>query len=56
MKTFVRDYHLNAPTTFLHYRIQVCSAHARIHVMGYENAFALLHVHGLVIFQRRAQI
>ena len=29
VKTFVSDYHLNDPTTFLHHQIQVCSAHAR---------------------------
>ena len=56
MKTFVCDYHLNDPTTFLHHQIQVCSAHARILALGYKNAFSVLHVHGLVIFQHRAQI
>ena len=56
MKTFVCDYHLNDPTTFLHYQIQVYSAHARILASGYKNAFSVLHVHGLVIFQNRAQI
>ena len=50
MKTFVGDYHLNDPTTFLHHQIQVCSAHARIHVMGYKNAFSVLHVHGLYTY------
>ena len=56
MKTFVCDYHLNNPTTFLHHQIQVCSAHARILALGYKNAFSVLHVHGLVIFKHRAQI
>ena len=56
MKSFVCDKHLNDPTTFLDHQIQVCGAHARIHVMGYKNAFSVLHVHGLVIFQHRAQI
>ena len=56
MKTFVCNDHLNDPTTFLHHQIQVCSAHVRILALGYKNAFAILHVHGLVIFQHRAQI
>ena len=56
MKTFVCEYHLNDPTTFLHHQIQVCSAHARILALGYKNAFVVLPVHGLVIFQHRAQI
>ena len=56
MKTFVCDYHLNDPTTILHHQIQVCSAHARILAFGYKNAFSVVHVHGLVIFQQRAQI
>ena len=56
MKTFVCDYHLNDPTKFLHHQIQVCSAHARILALGYKNAFSVLHVHGLVIFQHRARI
>ena len=56
MKTLVCDYHLNDPTTFAHHEIQVCSAHARILALGYKNAFSVLHVHGLVIFQHRAQI
>ena len=56
MKTFVCDYHLNDPTTFLHHQIQVCSAHARKLAFGYKNAFSVLHVHGLVIFLHRAQI
>ena len=56
MKTFVCDYHLNDPTTFLHHQIQVCSVHARILALGYKNAFSVPHVHGLVIFQHRAQI
>ena len=56
MKTFVCDYHLNDPTTFLHYLIQVNSAHARILASGYNNAFSVLCVHWLVIFQNRAQI
>ena len=56
MKTFVCNYHLNDPTTFLHYQIQVCSAHARIQVMGYKNAFSVPYVFGLVIFQHRARI
>ena len=56
MKTFVRDYHLNDATTVLHHQIQVCSAHARILAFGYTNAFSVLHEHGLVIFQHRAQI
>ena len=55
-KAFVCDYHLNDPTTFLHQQIQVCSAHARIHIIGYKNAFSVLQVHGLVIFQHRAPI
>ena len=50
-KTFVCD-----PTTFLHYQIEVYGAHARILASGYKNAFSMLHVHGLVIFQNRAQI
>ena len=50
------DYHLNDPTTFLHHQIQVCSAHARIIALGYKNAFSVFPVHGLVIFQHRAQI
>ena len=56
MKTFVRDYYLNDPTTFLHYQIQVCRAHARKLALGYKNAFSMLHVHRLVIFQHLAQI
>ena len=56
MKTFVCDYHLNDPTTFLHYQIQVCSVHARILTSGYKNAFSVLHMHGPVNFQNRAQI
>ena len=56
MKTFVCDYHLNDPTTFLHQQMQVCSAHARMLAMGYKHALSVLHVHGLVIFQHRAQI
>ena len=56
MKPFVCDYHLNDPTIFLHCQIQVHSAHARIPASGYKNAFSVLHVHGLVIFQNRAQI
>ena len=56
MKTFVCDYHLNDPTTFQHHQIQVCSAHARMLALGYKNAFSVLHVRGLVIFQYRAQI
>ena len=56
MKTLVCDYHLNDPTTFLHHQIQVSCAHARILPLGYKNAFSMLHVHGLVIFQHRAQI
>ena len=55
MKTFVCDYHQNDPTTFLHHQIQVCSAHARVLALGYKNALSMLHVHGLVIFQHRAQ-
>ena len=54
-KTFVCEYHLNDPTTFLHHQIQVCSAHARILALGYKNAFSVLPVHGLVIFHHRAQ-
>ena len=56
MKTFVCDYHLNDPTTFQHHQIQVCSAHARMLALGYKNAFFVLHVRGLLIFQYRAQI
>ena len=56
MKTFMCDYHLNAPTTFLHHQIQVCSVHARILALGYKNAISVLPVHGLVNFQHRAQI
>ena len=56
MKTFVCDYHLNDTTTFLRHQIQVCSAHARIIVYGYKIAFSVLHVHGLMIFQRSARI
>ena len=56
MKTFVCDYHLKDPTTFLHHQLQVYSAHARILALGYKNTFSVLHVHGLVIFQHRAQI
>ena len=56
MKTFVCDCHVNDPTAFLHHQIQVCSVHARILALGYKNAFSVLHVHGLVIFQHRAQI
>ena len=56
MKTFVCDYHLNDLTTFLHHQIQVCSAHARKFALGYKNAFSLPNMHGLVIFQHRAQI
>ena len=55
MKTFMCDNHLNDPTTFLRHQIQVYSAHARILALGYKNAFSVLHVHGLVIFQHRAQ-
>ena len=55
MKTFVCNYHLNDPTTFMHHQIQVCSAHARILALGYKNALSVLPVHGLVIFQHRAQ-
>ena len=56
MKTFVCDYHLDDPTTFLHHQIQVCSAQTRKLALGYKNAFSVHHVHGLVIFQIRAQI
>ena len=56
MKTFVCDYHLDDPTTFLHHQIQVCSALARILALGYKHAFSVFPVHGLVIFQYRAQI
>ena len=56
MKTFVCNYHLNDPTTFLHHQIQVCSAHACILALGYKTLFTVLRVHGLVIFQHRAQI
>ena len=56
MKTFVWDDHLNDLTTFLNHQIQVYSAHARILALGYKNAFSVLHVHGLVLFQHRAQI
>ena len=56
MKTLVFDYHLNDPTIFLHHQIPVCSAHARMRASGYKNAFFVLHVYGLVIFQHRAQI
>ena len=44
MKTFVCDYHLNDPTTFLHHQIQVYGAHARILALGYKHAFSVLHV------------
>ena len=56
MNIFVCDYHVNDPTTFLHYQIQVCSAHARMLASGYKSAFSVLRVHGLVIFQHPAQI
>ena len=56
MKTFVGDYHLNDPTTLLHNQIQVNSAHARILASGYTNAFSVLHVYGLMIFQNGGQI
>ena len=56
MKTFACDCHLNDPTTFQHHQIQVCFAHARMLALGYTNAFSVLHVRGLVIFQNRAQI
>ena len=56
MKTFVCDYHLNDPTAFQHHQIQVCSAHARMLALGYKNAFSVLHVRRLVIFQYRARI
>ena len=49
-KTFVFDYHLNDPTTFLHHQIQVHSAHARILAFGYKNAFSVFHVHGSFFF------
>ena len=55
MKTFVCDYHLNNMTTFLRPEIQVCSAHVRLLALGYKNAFSVLHVHGLVLVQHRAQ-
>ena len=44
MKMFVCDYHLNDPTTFLHYRIQVLSAHAQILVLEDKNEFSMLHM------------
>ena len=50
MKMFVCDYHVNDLTTFLHFQIQVCSAHARILASGNKSAFSGLRVHGLVIF------
>ena len=56
MKTFVCDYHLNDSTSFLLHQIQVCNKHSKILVLGYKHAFSVLHVHGLVIFQHRAQI
>ena len=56
MKTFGCDYHLIGPTTFHHPQIQVCSAHARMLALGYKNAFSVIHVRRLVIFQYRAQI
>ena len=55
MKTFVCDYHLNELTIFLHYQIQVCSAHKRMLASGYKNTFSVLHEHGLVILQHHAQ-
>ena len=55
MKTFVCDYHLNDPTAFQHHQIQVCGAHARMLALGYKNAFSVLHVRRLVIFQYRAK-
>ena len=45
------DYLLNDPNIFLHYQIQVFSAHARILALGYKNAYSVLHVHGLVIIK-----
>ena len=39
MKMFVCNYHLDDPTTFLYYQIQVYSAHARIHAAGYKMHF-----------------
>ena len=50
------DYHVNDPTTFLHYQIQVCSAHAGMLASGYLSEFSVLRVHGLVIFQHPTQI
>ena len=56
IKHFVRNCHLNDSTTFLRHQIQLYSAYALILALGYKNAFSVLHVHGLVMFQRRAQI
>ena len=50
------NYHVNDPTTFLDYQIQVCSAHARMLASGYKSALSVLPVHGLMIFQHPAQI
>ena len=44
------------PTTFLYNQIQVYSAHPRILALGYKNAFSVLHVKRLAVFQHHAQI
>ena len=55
-KTVVSDYHLNDPTIFQHFQIQVFSAHAQILTSGYKNAFSVLQVHGLVMSQHHVDI
>ena len=50
------DNHLNDPTIFQHFQIQVFSAHARILTLGYKNAFSVLHVHGLLMSQHHVDI
>ena len=56
MKTFVYDYHLNDPTTLLHYQIPVYNVHVQYLASGYKNAFAVLHLQGVVIFHNCAYL
>ena len=56
LKTFCVRFHLKDPTTFLRDQIKVLSAHAKILISRYKNAFSVPHVCGLVILQNHAPI
>ena len=55
LKTFVSDYHLNDPTIFLQYHTQVFSAFTLLALVC-ENAFSILYMHRLEIFQNHYHI